>query len=209
MVSEAHVITVSFPQLVLEYPLLWIDVPGRLDILNLGRVLMGEGAGEGGAWWHTTHTPALGWACVVSLQVWRPVRTSFALPLALPGAVRVLEGIARTGLLFLCTGQSPGPCDLEDPDRNLALATLLSLPSPEYIALHFEKGALDALEDCLSSWARRVAQSWTPARLADQTGLSPCAAQRRAIWGAERKCTITVCCHLHLQQEKHPGTGKI
>jgi len=136
----------------LQQNVLWIDASDRPDVFDLGRVLRHEGPGEAACRWSQVRDRAGVPACVLAVEVQRPVRASFGLPFSLPDGIRLLASISHTRSVVLCFGE---PIALEEIGTSVSasrLSEMLNTDSSERLSLSFDWSAQDDLHRHLLRW---------------------------------------------------------
>jgi hypothetical protein len=137
-----------------EYALIWVDVAGRPDVEDLGRVLGDEGAGEASCYWSRAQGREDESFCLLTIVLQRPVRTAFAVPFSFPDAQRILTGILQARSLVLCLGAVPeGVSELEQGVDARTLYELATTPSREAISFEFDWAAQHELMRKIVQWA--------------------------------------------------------
>jgi hypothetical protein len=138
-----------------DYALMWVDVAGKPEVLDLGRVLAGEGAGEASCGWSRATEASGESICLLTIALRRPVRTMFAIPFSFPDMQRILAGMLRVNALVLRLDAPPEGVAATAPlvDAH-ALYQLASTPSREMIRLEFDWAARHDLQGKLLRWAR-------------------------------------------------------
>ena len=136
----------------IEQNLLWVDVSDRPDVFDLGRVLRHEGPGEAACRWSQVRDREGAPACVLTLEVQRPVRTSFGLPFSLPDGIRLLASISYTRSVVLCFGE---PIAIEELGTSVAasrLSEMLHTDEGSCLSLAFDWSAQEDLHQRLVRW---------------------------------------------------------
>ena len=138
-----------------DFALMWVDVEDRPEVLDLGRVLAGEGAGEASCGWSRATVAGGASICLLTIALRRPVRTTFAIPFSFPDMQRILAGMLRANSLVLRLDAPPEGVSAAVPRADArALYELASRPSRETIRLEFDWASRHDLQGKLLQWAR-------------------------------------------------------
>lgn len=136
----------------IQQNLLWVDVSDRPDVFDLGRVLRHEGPGEAACSFRQVRDREGVPACVLAVEVQRPVRTSFGLPFSLPDGIRLLASISYTRSVVLCFGEPIAIEELGTSGAASRLAEMLHTDSGECLSLAFDWSAQEDLHQRLVRW---------------------------------------------------------